>query len=111
MDPDPAPFVNDLQDAKPNFFSFLFFNLLLFEGTFTSFFKDKKLCKSHKKIESFRFIFVFFLDNGRIRIPGTLVVLLIYGVWCGSNVKWHLFIGAGWRQRGEEVGRERGDAA
>jgi hypothetical protein len=32
MDPDPAIFVSDLHDI----------NLLLFEGTFTSFFKDKK---------------------------------------------------------------------
>ncbi len=31
---DPAIFVSDLQDAK-------FFGLLLFEGTFTSIFKDK----------------------------------------------------------------------
>ncbi len=35
--PDPALFVSDFQDAK--FFSFL---QVLFEGTFTSFFKDKK---------------------------------------------------------------------
>jgi hypothetical protein len=39
-DPDPAIFVFDLQDAKKIFF-FLIFCLLLFEGTFTSFFKDK----------------------------------------------------------------------
>jgi hypothetical protein len=35
-DPDPAIFVSDLQDVKKKFC------LLLFEGTFTSFFKDKK---------------------------------------------------------------------
>jgi hypothetical protein len=42
-DPDPAIFVIDLQDAskKINFYH-NFFCLLLFEGTFTSFFKDKK---------------------------------------------------------------------
>jgi hypothetical protein len=34
MDPDPAIFVIDLQDASKK--------LLLFEGTYTSFFKDKK---------------------------------------------------------------------
>ncbi len=34
-DPDPAIFVSDLQDVNV-------FCLLLFEGTFTSFFKDKK---------------------------------------------------------------------
>jgi hypothetical protein len=43
LDPDPAIFVIDLQDTskklifKPNFVC-----LLLFEATFTSFFKDKK---------------------------------------------------------------------
>jgi hypothetical protein len=41
-DPDPAIFVIDLQDAgKKLIFSHNFFCLLLFEGTFTSFFKDK----------------------------------------------------------------------
>jgi hypothetical protein len=42
LDPDPAIFVIDLQDAnkKTNFMKF--FCLLLFEATFTSFFKDKK---------------------------------------------------------------------
>jgi hypothetical protein len=37
VDPDPAIFVIDLQDANKNNFC-----LFLFEGTFTSFFKDKK---------------------------------------------------------------------
>jgi hypothetical protein len=37
-DSDPAIFVSDLQDVNKK----LFFCLLLFEGTFTSFFKDKK---------------------------------------------------------------------
>jgi hypothetical protein len=37
MDPDPAIFASDLQDVNKIFFCFL-----LFEGTFTSFFKDKK---------------------------------------------------------------------
>jgi hypothetical protein len=42
-DPDPAIFVTDLQDAnKKLIFSAKFFCLLLFEGTFKSFFKDKK---------------------------------------------------------------------
>jgi hypothetical protein len=42
-DPDPAIFVIDLQDAnkKPTKKK-TFFRLLLFEGTLTSFFKDKK---------------------------------------------------------------------
>jgi hypothetical protein len=45
MDPDPAPaiFVTDLQDAsKKLIFQHHLFCLLLFEVTFTSFFKDKK---------------------------------------------------------------------
>jgi hypothetical protein len=42
-DPDPDIFVIDLQDAsKKLIFEHNFFCLLLFEGTFTSFFKDKK---------------------------------------------------------------------
>jgi hypothetical protein len=41
-DPDPAIFVIDLQDANKKLFIPKFFCLLLFEGTFTSFFKDKK---------------------------------------------------------------------
>ncbi len=49
-DPDPAIFVIDLQDAnKRQIFSTNFFCLLLFEGTFTSFFKDKKSQKDVTK--------------------------------------------------------------
>jgi hypothetical protein len=45
-DPDPAIFVLDLQDDnKKLFFDKKMFCLLLFEGTFTSFFK----VKNHKK--------------------------------------------------------------
>jgi hypothetical protein len=47
MDPDPAIFVIDLQDAsKKLIFNTNFF--CLFEGTFTSFFKDKKSKRVHK---------------------------------------------------------------
>jgi hypothetical protein len=42
-DQDPAIFVIDLQEANKN--HFFKFCLLLFEGTFTSFFKDKKYKK------------------------------------------------------------------
>jgi hypothetical protein len=42
MDPDPAIFVIDFQEANKKTNFFLRFYLLLFEGTFTSFFKDKK---------------------------------------------------------------------
>jgi hypothetical protein len=45
--PDPAIFVIDLQDAnKKLFFSKVFLLFTFFEGTFTSFFKDKKSQKS-----------------------------------------------------------------
>jgi hypothetical protein len=40
MDPDPPIFANDLQEANQKYFK-KFFSLLVFEGTFTSFFKDK----------------------------------------------------------------------
>jgi hypothetical protein len=40
-DPDPVIFVTGLQDANKKIFFLQFFCLLLFEGTFTSFFKEK----------------------------------------------------------------------
>jgi hypothetical protein len=47
MDPDPAIFVIDLQDAsKKLIFLYNFFCLLLFEGAFTLFSKEK----SHKEV-------------------------------------------------------------
>jgi hypothetical protein len=52
MDPDPAIFVINLQDAKKTNFLKNFFCLLLFEGTETSFFKDKKSKRSHKTVGS-----------------------------------------------------------
>ncbi len=39
VNPDPAIFVNDIQDMNKNNF-FKFYCLFLFKGTFTSFFKD-----------------------------------------------------------------------
>jgi hypothetical protein len=42
LDPDPAIFVFDLQDANKKQFISYFICLFFFEGTFTSFFKDKK---------------------------------------------------------------------
>jgi hypothetical protein len=50
MDPDPAIFVINLQDANKKRTFLEFFRLLLFEGTFTSFFKDKKSKRSHKTV-------------------------------------------------------------
>ncbi len=54
MDPDPVPaiFVIDLQDTNKKLFLKKFFCLLLFEGTFTSFLKDKKSKGSHKTVGS-----------------------------------------------------------
>jgi hypothetical protein len=50
MDPDPNPaiFVIDLQEANKKLFFKKNFLLITFEGTFTSFFKDKKSKRSHK---------------------------------------------------------------
>jgi hypothetical protein len=48
MDPDPAIFVIDLQDANKKLLFFIFL-LITFEGTFTSFFKDKKPKRGHKQ--------------------------------------------------------------
>ena len=49
-DPDPAIFVIDIQEAKKTNFFIKFICLLLFGGTFTSFFKDKKSKRSHKTV-------------------------------------------------------------
>ncbi len=58
-DPDPAIFVICLQDAnKKIIFVKVFLLISFFEGTFTSFFKDKKS----------RFVLLFLLDDRRIRI-------------------------------------------
>jgi hypothetical protein len=54
MDPDPDSddnFVIDLQDANEKQFFLLKFSAnSFFEGTFTSFFKDKKSKRSHKAV-------------------------------------------------------------
>jgi hypothetical protein len=49
-DPDPVFFVTDLQDANKKLIKKKFFCLLLFEGTFTSYVKDKKSKRNHKTI-------------------------------------------------------------
>ncbi len=62
MDPKPSIFVMKLQDAnKKNYGSFFkkFFCLLLFEGTFTSFFKDKSSKRSHKTVGIKVFLTIF----------------------------------------------------
>jgi hypothetical protein len=58
MDPDPAIFVIYPQNANGKLLK-KFFCLLLFEGTFTSFFKDKKSKRSHKQIGIKVFLTIF----------------------------------------------------
>jgi hypothetical protein len=61
MDPAPAPgpaiFVIDLQDVNKK----LVFCLLLFEGKFTSFFKDKKVIKKSQNSRNPGFPYYFYL--------------------------------------------------
>ncbi len=60
QDTDPAILVNDLQDAnKKQIFKNKFFCLLLYEGTFTSFFKDKKSKRSHETVRIKVFLTIF----------------------------------------------------
>ncbi len=60
LDADPATFVSDLQDVNKNLIKKKVFCLLLFEGTFTSFFRDKKSYRSHKKVGINVFLTIFF---------------------------------------------------
>jgi hypothetical protein len=60
VDPDPPIFITDLQEAnKKQFFLKKFFFILLFEGTFPFFFKDKKSKRSHKTVEIKVFLTIF----------------------------------------------------
>jgi hypothetical protein len=59
MDPDPAIFVIDLQDANQKQIFKKFFCLLLFKGTFTSFSKIKKSKRSHKTVGIKVFLTIF----------------------------------------------------
>jgi hypothetical protein len=75
LDPNPAPApasalsVHDFQDIFKIFCCYFFSSLLLFEGTFTSFFKDKDYHNVIKKpTNSLYQCFPFLLDDGRIRI-------------------------------------------
>ncbi len=70
MNPDPDPVIFDSYLQKANKKTNLkrkFFCLLLFEGTFTSFFKDKKSKRSHKTV-GMKVLLTFLLDDRRIRI-------------------------------------------
>ncbi len=66
-DPDPPIFVIDLQDANKKTILKKFFCLLLFEGTFTSFFKEKKAKRSHETV-GIQVFLPFLLDDRRIWI-------------------------------------------
>jgi hypothetical protein len=59
VDPDPSISIIDLQDANKKLYKKIFFCILLFEGTFTSFFKDKMLKRRHKRIEIKVFLTIF----------------------------------------------------
>jgi hypothetical protein len=60
VDLDPAIFVIELQDAnKKLIFLKQFFCLQFFEGTFTSFVKDKKSTKGHKAVGTKVFLTIF----------------------------------------------------
>ncbi len=70
-DPDPAIFVIDTQEANKKLIFMGFFCLLLFEGTFTSFFKDEKSKRSHKTTGIKVYLSVFCLIEGSGSIPLT----------------------------------------
>jgi hypothetical protein len=60
MDPDPAFFIIDFQDANNKLIKKKkFFCILLFEGTFTSFFKGKTSKRSQRTVEIKVFLTVF----------------------------------------------------
>jgi hypothetical protein len=59
MDPDPSIFIIDLQDANKKQILKKVFCIVLFEGTLTSFFKDKKSKRSHKTVEIKVFLNIF----------------------------------------------------
>jgi hypothetical protein len=59
VDPHPAVFIIDLQDADKKTNLKKVFLRILFEGTFTSCFKDKKSKRSHKTIEIKVFLTIF----------------------------------------------------
>ncbi len=69
-DLDPDIFVIDLRDANKKIFKKKFFCLLLFEGTFTPFFKDKKSKRSHKAV-GIKVFLLFLLGDRRIQIQET----------------------------------------
>jgi hypothetical protein len=70
LDPDPAIFVTDLQEANKKLIKKVFLLItVLFEGTFTSFFKDKKSSRSEKTV-GFSYYFCL-MTEGSGSIPLT----------------------------------------
>jgi hypothetical protein len=60
MDPDSDPsFIIDFQDENKKLIKTKNYCILLFEGTFKSFFKDKKSQRSHKTVEIKDFLTIF----------------------------------------------------
>ncbi len=70
MDPDsdPAIFIIDLQDANKKLIYKKIFCILLFEGTFSSIFKNKKVKKKSRNSRNQGFFLPFLLNDRRIRI-------------------------------------------
>jgi hypothetical protein len=66
-DPDPSIFIIYLQNANKKRIKKKSSCILLFEGTFTSFFKDKKSKRSHNTVEIKGFL-TYLLNDKRIRI-------------------------------------------
>jgi hypothetical protein len=58
-DPNPAIFVNSLQNDDKKLTLLKFFLLITFEGTFTSFLKDKKSKRSNKTVKIKVFLTIF----------------------------------------------------
>jgi hypothetical protein len=58
-DPDPAILSWTFKTPTKNLFKKKFFSLLLFEGTFTLFFKDKKSKRRHKRLHIKVFLTIF----------------------------------------------------
>jgi hypothetical protein len=79
-DSEPAIFFIELQDANEKLILKKYFCLLLFEGTFTSFFKDKKSKRSHKAVG-----FKVFFNNFCLVIEGSGSIPQTNGSGSGSR--------------------------
>jgi hypothetical protein len=85
MDPDPSVFIIELQDANKKQIKKKFFCIILFKGTFTSFFKGKKSKRSHKTVsrnQGFSYHFCVMIEGSEAK-SGSGSIPLING--SGSN--------------------------